>query len=92
MAEQKTEPAPNPQRDRQASPQPPRQPPSRPWRTEGLPQGQPAKQGRRWPTMIVWALGYLLLFGMLTLQDRLTGPQPVPYTDFKTQEIGRAHV
>jgi cell division protease FtsH len=85
MAEQKTEPAPNPQRDRQAFPQPPGQPPSRPWRTEGLPQGQPAKQGRRWPTMIVWALGYLLLFGMLTLQDRLTGPQPVPYTDFKTQ-------
>jgi cell division protease FtsH len=33
----------------------------------------------------VWLVGYLLLFGMLTLQDRLSGPQAVPYTEFKTQ-------
>ena len=32
-----------------------------------------------------WLLGYLLLFGILTLQDRLSGPQPVPYTEFKNQ-------
>jgi cell division protease FtsH len=35
--------------------------------------------------MAVWVVGYLVLFGILTLQDRLSGPQPVPYTDFKTQ-------
>jgi cell division protease FtsH len=27
----------------------------------------------------------LLLFGMLTLQDRLSGPQAIPYTEFKRQ-------
>jgi cell division protease FtsH len=27
----------------------------------------------------------LLFFGMLTVQDRLSGPQPVPYTEFKNQ-------
>jgi cell division protease FtsH len=31
------------------------------------------------------AVGYLLLFSMLTIQDRLAGPQPVPYTEFKAQ-------
>ena len=30
-------------------------------------------------------MGYLVLFGVLTVQDRLSGPQPVPYTEFKTQ-------
>jgi cell division protease FtsH len=60
-------------------------PPSRPWRTEGLPKGQPTKPRPRWVTMAIWVVGYLVLFGILTLQDRLSGPQPVPYTDFKTQ-------
>jgi cell division protease FtsH len=32
----------------------------------------------------VWLVGYLLLFGLLTLQDRLSGPLAVPYTEFKT--------
>ena len=35
--------------------------------------------------MGIWLVGYLVLFGMLTVQDRLSGPQPVPYSDFKTQ-------
>jgi cell division protease FtsH len=35
--------------------------------------------------MAIWVGGYLMLFGVLTLQDRLSGPQPVPYTDFKNQ-------
>src|SRR4029453_13866552 len=61
-------------------------PPSRPWRTEGLPkQGQPAAPKRGWQTAAVWLVGYLILFGVLTVQDRLAGPQPVPYTEFKTQ-------
>jgi cell division protease FtsH len=35
--------------------------------------------------MAIWLVGYLLLFGMLTVQDRLSGPQLVPYTEFKSQ-------
>jgi cell division protease FtsH len=35
--------------------------------------------------MAVWLVGYLLLFGVLTVQDQLAGPQPVPYTEFKNQ-------
>jgi cell division protease FtsH len=27
----------------------------------------------------------LLLFGVLTVEDQLSGPQPVPYTEFKSQ-------
>jgi cell division protease FtsH len=37
----------------------------------------------------VWLVGYLILFGVLTVQDRLSGPQPVPYTAFKTQVTNR---
>ena len=29
--------------------------------------------------------GYLVLFGLLTVQDQLSGPQAVPYTEFKAQ-------
>jgi len=29
--------------------------------------------------------GYVLLFGLLTVQDRLSGPHPITYTEFKTQ-------
>ena len=36
-------------------------------------------------TAAIWFLGYLLFFGVLTVQDRLSGPQPVPYTEFKKQ-------
>ncbi len=36
-------------------------------------------------TAAIWLLGYLVLFGVLTVQDRLSGPQPVTYTEFKTQ-------
>jgi cell division protease FtsH len=61
------------------------QPPPRPWRTEGLPKGEPPKPRRRWIAAAVWLLGYLLFFGLLTVQDRLSGPQPVPYTEFKSQ-------
>jgi cell division protease FtsH len=62
-----------------------RQPPPRPWRTEGLPKGEPPKPRSRWISAGVWLLGYVLLFGVLTVQDRLSGPQPVPYTEFKGQ-------
>ena len=59
--------------------------PERPWRTEGLPKNPQPKQRPRWTILAIWGVGYLLLFGILTVQDRLSGPQPVPYTDFKSQ-------
>jgi cell division protease FtsH len=60
-------------------------PAERPWRTEGVPPGPSPNPGRRWTTMAMWLVGYLLLFGVLTVQDRLSGPEPVAYTDFKKQ-------
>ena len=35
--------------------------------------------------MAAWLVGYLVLFGLLTVQDQLSGPQAVPYTEFKAQ-------
>src|SRR6476660_8384108 len=75
---------PNPPADRPPSNAPARQPVARPWRTEGLPKKEPPKT-RRWITAAMWFGGYLVLFGLLTVQDRLSGPQPVPYTEFKNQ-------
>jgi len=45
----------------------------------------PDKPRLRRTTVAMWLVGYLLLFGILTLQDRLARPQPVPYTEFKKQ-------
>ena len=82
------------------TPQDPQQPPSppreglpssspstrpQPWRTEGLPKSEPPKPRRRWVSAGVWFLAYLAMFGVLTLQDRMSGPQAVPYTEFKGQ-------
>ena len=78
-------PAPAPAREGEA----PDQPPSRPWRTEGLPKGQPGKQRPAWAGWAPWVMGYGLLFGLLTLQDRFGVPQAVPYTEFKTQVAGQ---
>ncbi|HWQ54365.1 MAG TPA: ATP-dependent zinc metalloprotease FtsH [Bryobacteraceae bacterium] len=69
---------------------PPEQQPSRPWRTEGLPpeglpQGKPAKRRPGWFTLLAWFLGYVVFFGLLMVQDRMSGPQAVPYTEFKAQ-------
>jgi cell division protease FtsH len=61
------------------------EPQSRPWRTEGLPKEQPPKRRPRWFILAAWLLGYALFFGLLTLQDRMSDPQPVPYTEFKAQ-------
>jgi len=59
--------------------------PARPWRTEGLPKGQAPKPKPRWLKLGAWLLAYLVLFGVLEVQDRLSGPQAVPYTEFKSQ-------
>jgi len=34
---------------------------------------------------VPWLVGYLRWFGVLTVQDRRSGPQTVPYTEFKSQ-------
>jgi cell division protease FtsH len=65
------------------------QPPSRPWRTEGLPKGEPAPKGPRWSVLALLAIGYLIVFGILTVQDRLSGPEAIPYTEFKAQVASR---
>ena len=85
MTAKSSQPPPDSPGERQPSSSSTEPPPSRPWRTEGLPKGQPTKPRPRWLTMAIWVAGYLILFGVLTVQDRLAGPQPVPYTDFKTQ-------
>ncbi len=86
MTEQRAAPTPPiSETDRQPSDPADSQRPSRPWRTEGLPDGRPARQRRRWLTTAMWVVGYGVLFGVLTLQDRLSGPQSVPYTEFKGQ-------
>jgi cell division protease FtsH len=82
MAAQSPQPHPNSPRDRAPSDE---RPPARPWRTEGVPKGEPPKRRPRWSKAALWLVGYLLLFGMLTIQDRLSGPQPIPYTEFKNQ-------
>jgi len=85
MADEKPQPPPDSKRQRPASePDSPPSPP-KPWRTEGLPQGGAPKKRPRWVTAAIWLVVYLVFFGVLTIQDRFSGPQPVPYTEFKTQ-------
>jgi cell division protease FtsH len=69
--------------DGSAGPPEPRKP--QPWRTEGLPPNQPPKRKRRWPAIVVALIGYGIAFSVLTVQDRLSGPQAIPYTEFKGQ-------
>ena len=64
---------------------PPDQAPPQPWRTEGLPKESPAKQRPRWVAWAQWLLIYGALFALFTMQDRLSGPQVVSYTEFKAQ-------
>ncbi len=60
-------------------------PHTRPWRTEGMPKGEPPPPTPRWMQLAIWIAAYLAVFGLLTLQDRMGGPQPVAYTEFKSQ-------
>ena len=57
----------------------------RPWRTEGLPKRPPVDPKRRWRQGVIAVVGYLLLFGMFTIQDRFSGPESISYTEFRTQ-------
>src|SRR5262245_58870863 len=84
MTPQAPEPS-NPARERPPSDSPSAEKPGRPWRTEGLPKKEPPKQRSRWIVTAIWLVGYLVWFGVVTIQDRLSGPQTVPYTEFRSQ-------
>jgi len=78
-------PPPQSQRPPDARPPKPSHPP-RPWRTEGLPpEGQPPPSGSRWSRIIFALVIYSVFFGLLTMQDRLSDPETLPYTEFKQQ-------
>ncbi len=65
-------------------------PPLQPWRTEGLTKDKAPKQSRRrWIVPGVMLLGYLVFFGVLTIQDRMNGPQAISYSEFKAQVISK---
>lgn len=83
--------SPTPSSDASQAPTPSSDRPlGRPWRTEGLPHREPPGQRPRWwITIVIWAIGYLLLFGVFTIQDQLAGPQPIAYTEFKSQVANR---
>jgi cell division protease FtsH len=85
MAEQAPQTTHDPGLKRPPSAAAPETPSRRPWRTEGLPKGQPPNPRRRWITAALWFVGYLVVFGLFTIQDRFSGPQLVPYTEFKNQ-------
>jgi cell division protease FtsH len=48
-------------------------------------QGQAPTPGSRWPRIGFALLIYTLFFGLLTMQDRLSDPETLPYTEFKAQ-------
>ena len=85
MDAQAPPPSSDPSQDAQLAPPSSDRQAGRPWRTEGVPKRPTADLKRRWFNRAIWIVGYLLLFGVLTIQDRLSGPEPVPYTEFKTQ-------
>ena len=60
----------------------------KPWRTEGLPK-PPKEKKPRWSLFALAAIGYAIVFAILTVQDRLSAPQQVPYTEFRQQVVSR---
>jgi len=64
----------------------PDRPHTRPWRIEGAPKDDPQKKPTPgWLQAVAWFATYLVFFGLLTFQDRMSGPQMVAYTEFKNQ-------
>ncbi|MBC7171183.1 MAG: AAA family ATPase, partial [Polyangiaceae bacterium] len=82
-----------PERDTASAPDdkpPPPRPPGQPWRTEGLPSdsgpGGPPKSKRNWGMIAARvAVIYFVVFGLLTLQDRLDGPDTISYSELQRQ-------
>jgi cell division protease FtsH len=68
---------------------------SRPWRTEGLPPGKagganPQKPERNWGKFLIRALlVYGAVFAFLTIQDHMSGPEAISYTEFDKQVEGK---
>jgi cell division protease FtsH len=60
-----------------------------PWRTEGLPKKDGRKPRSRWIPLALMVLSYLVFFGVVTLQDRMSGPQSIAYTEFKAQVVNK---
>jgi len=61
-----------------------------PWRTEGLPKdrGSKDKDGRKPMRPKIWLavlVGYLVVFGLLTLQDSQRDAETISYTEFSAQ-------
>ncbi len=76
--------------DPRPSPPPPEATPPKPWRTEGLPPPPSSKTNKpRWSLFAMAAIGYAVVFAILTVQDRLSAPEVVPYTEFRQQVVGR---
>ena len=74
------------QAPRGAEPQPGSTPPPKPWRTEGVPDESPQKQGPRWWRLLGWvAITYLVVFGVTTAQDQLGGARTISYSEFAEQ-------
>jgi len=77
----------------QPSPRPADDQTDRPWRTEGLTpesgdEGKPRRP--RWLRIVLWfVLPYLVIFGLLTVQDQFTGAQVIAYTEFIDQVEAR---
>ena len=62
--------------------------PSRPWRTEGLPEQGAEPPRRKWSWWSIAArafLVYAVIFGLLTLQDRLNEPETISYSELTRQ-------
>jgi cell division protease FtsH len=63
-------------------------PHTRPWRIEGMPKGEPPRNPTpRWLQVAAWIASYLVFFGLLSFQDRMSGPEQVAYTEFKSQVV-----
>src|SRR5207248_995915 len=77
-------------RNSQPSPGLPARDPARRWRTGGLPpqaaRGRRGPGRRGWlPPVLTMRLGYLVVFGLLTLRAQSHAAVTVPYTEFTAQ-------
>ena len=61
---------------------------TRPWRMEGMPKGEPPSNPTpRWLQVTAGIAGYLVCFGLLSFQDRMSRPEQVAYSEFKSQVV-----